>query len=276
MRSTSFGGSCLALYLLSLATALSGCASGGTAPPVLAKSDGDGGWYVSSLVSYDLPAGTVVSFEPDYGAGNCIREQKKWSHVVTTADPGVGHLTPMFTAVSNLIVESCAWERSRASWNITAVTPAGVQKTANIRLVTGSPNTQLHTVDVECHFITDLACSGGSDTKHFRDQAPEPKLRLGPIAPPPRAAELTCRAEVNARIGQPLVNLEICTIEGQPRPTLEIRAPEGVTVKRWPTENDSALVLNGTVHHRLLAMIEITASLPTGWTQTRYVELLVK
>ena len=71
-------------------------------------------------------------------------------------------------------------------------------------------------------------------------------------------------------MGEPIKDRHICTIQGNPRPKVEVRGlPPGVTLTRGPTENDTWLVLNGTFREDFFGVVEVTASLPNGWADTK-------
>jgi hypothetical protein len=65
---------------------------------------------------------------------------------------------------------------------------------------------------------------------------------------------VTCGG-LSAKVGDTLKDAHIATADGSPLPTVEVsldphshqRFPPGLTWQRWPTANDSWLVLNGTV-----------------------------
>lgn len=228
-------------------------------------------WSVHMRPSYDLPTGTKITYTYDAPSGNCIKNWRSWSE--TIGGPSHGETRPMFAAVVGAFWESCAWERSYGSWNITAVTPSGESGTVNIRIMTGAPNLPSHYAEVQCHFSKGLGCSGGSDTQLTKfGGIPTPSLRLGPLdsVQPPRAMELTCTGTAHLSIGKPMNNHHPCTIEGYPRPKIDVRGlPEGITLTRWPTENDTWLVLNGTLNKPFYGPITVTSTLPSGWADSR-------
>ena len=250
------------------------------AKPKLLKDNPN--WQVNMRPSYDLPAGTKVTYAYDAPSGNCIYNWSTWTETVDATGQGDrGEFRHMFTTVvGNPITERCPWERSYGSWNITAVTPAGVTKTANIRIMTGLPNIYSHYAEVQCHFVQGLACTGGSHTQPATfGGVPSPPLRLGPIdsAPPPRAPELMCTGTAHFAIGKAMDNHHVCTIEGYPRPSLDVQGlPAGVTAARWPTPNDTWIVVNGTPSSKSMTPVTVKASLPSGWQDTKTFWIEVK
>lgn len=228
-------------------------------------------WQVDMRTTYDLPAGTKVRFVYDAPSGNCIKGWSSWDE--TVGDPNRVETKKIFSAVVGAFWESCAWERSYGSWNITAVTPDGETGSVNIRVITGAPNLPAHYAEVQCHYGKGLGCTGGSDSQmnEFGGK-PTPSLRLGPIngGQPPIAPELNCTATAHLSVGKPMANHHPCTIEGYPRPKIEVRGlPPGITLTRWPNETDTWLVLNGTLTQPFYGPITVTASLPNGWATSR-------
>ena len=247
-----------------------------TADPNLLRENPN--WQVNMRPSYDLPKGTKVTYEYDAPSGNCIRNWSSWTETVGEGDRG--EVRNMFQVVAGNFWESCAWERSYGSWNITAVTPTGVTKKANIRIMTGLPNIYSHYAEMQCHFPQGLGCAGGSDTQMVKlGKVPTPPLRLGPIdePSPPRAPELICTGTAHLSIGKPMNNNHPCTIEGNPRPKVEVSGlPAGITLTRWPSENDTWLVLNGTMNRSHFGPVTVTARLPSGWADSKTFWLEVK
>lgn len=278
MRSTSFDRSCIALCLLPLAVASTACASGPkasstTAPPPAATSPTPGASDqqpaarpdqlkanrgVEFVVIYDLPEGTKVTWEPDYQAGLCMKDQSTWIDTAAPDDKGGGGARSAVTFVNDF-PESCGWQKSRASWNLTVETGSGHKATANVQLLSGGVG--VAKIYALCQLVKDIACTDGQ-ARYLGDDSPNAPLRLGPMNLPP---ELSCARSVRVTIGQPLNNLHVCTLEGYPRPTFySSTLPPGVRLTRWPTEKDTWLVLNGTINREPAGPFYVDARLE-GW-----------
>jgi hypothetical protein len=290
MRSRSFGGSCIVLCLLPLAVALTGCASGSkgsttavapasavTSPPPAASNQQPAAGPdqlkvnrgVEFVVSYELPEGAKVTWEPDYQAGQCIKDQSRWVDTAARGDQGGGGAKSAVTFVNDW-PESCGWQISRAWWNVTAQTGNGHSATARIEVRSGGAGvSKIYTV---CQASKDIACTGGQ-ARYLGDDPPNAPLYLGPMNLPP---ELSCAQSVRVTIGQPLNNLHVCTLEGYPRPTFHSSSlPPGVTLTRWPTEKDTWLVLNGTINSEPAGLFYVDARLE-GWEDEGFFSIEVE
>jgi len=240
------------------------------------KAEEGGDWLVGMRITYDLPVGTRVTYAFDHTSSNCISSPFAASAVTeTVAKSGEKHYSEkMFQASSDFLFGSCTYERSWASWNITAVAPSGASHTANIRIVTGKPNPiGYHYAEVECHFQKGMGCTGGGpqSTKIEQQFGAIVPLRLGPLegTPPPRAPELICTGTAHVRQGEPMDGTHPCTIEGYPLPTVKVTGlPASVTLTRWPTENDTWLVLKGSVNVPYRTAVTVTAS-RDGWADSK-------
>jgi hypothetical protein len=58
---------------------------------------------------------------------------------------------------------------------------------------------------------------------------------------------MECVPHSTAKVGDTLKDFHICTSDGRPLPTVSVEGqlPQEVTWKRWPTPNDTWIVLNG-------------------------------
>lgn len=223
-------------------------------------------WAVLMQIDYKrLPEGTKVSYVYDRPAGNCVRDWRDWKETTTAGEHGP-YL--MFTAVGGSIWESCGYERSYGSWNITARAPTGATGSVNIRIMTGVPSAGVHFAEVQCHFVKGLECEGGSSFEYARfGKNVKPMLRLGPLAtPPPGTPQLICTHGVSVKAGKPINDEFACEIDGSPRPALTIHGlPAGLTLAPGPTADSKRLLLSGQVDRSFHGTVTVAASLPDDW-----------
>ena len=68
---------------------------------------------------------------------------------------------------------------------------------------------------------------------------------VGP--PPPPGPALECVPHSTAKVGDTLKDFHICTSDGRPLPVVSVEGqlPQATSWKRWPTDNDTWIVLNG-------------------------------
>jgi hypothetical protein len=88
------------------------------------------------------------------------------------------------------------------------------------------------------------------DVRTVATPAPgEPGVKIsyevGP--PPPPGPALECVPHSTAKVGDTLKDFHICTSDGRPLPVVSVEGqlPPETTWKRWPTNNDTWIVLNG-------------------------------
>jgi hypothetical protein len=261
MKPSSSVRSRLAPCLLSVAIACSACASRPSPSPLKEE------YKLQFDVSYELPPGSTVTWEPDYPAGNCIKDQEKWTDTVAADGKGGGGRRSGFTAINDW-PKSCGWERSTGSWNVTVQAPEGSKASANVEVTTRFYPSG--TWGSECHSLQDVECKGGDADSALFDR-PVPPLHLGPMYLQ-RAPDLSCTGGIRARKDQPIQDVHICTLEGYPRPKLSVAGiTSKVSVRRWPTERDTWLVVSGVFDYA--TTIQITAYLPGGWTAYRTVQV---
>ncbi len=233
-------------------------------------------WTALLVPSFDLPAGTVVRLNYDPPSGNCLQVYNSFA-ITTPASPTL--LMFLTTAVSSPL-ESCAYERSYGTWNIAATTPRGVIGTGRLYITSGVPNPVVHTLAVACVNMSGMSCTAGPASVGS-GLTVTTTVKLGPMdraepepGPGPTAPSLSCVNNIRVTPGEALDsrNSHICTLEGNPRPDFRVSGlPEGVSLRRWPTANDTWLVLNGSIAAPGGHNITVTAELPGGWSQTRTV-----
>jgi hypothetical protein len=231
-------------------------------------------WGVYMQVDYALVEGTKVRYLYDRPAGNCVRDWRDWEETAGGGDYGS---RLMFTAVAGSMWDSCAYERSYGSWNITATAPDGATGSVNIRIMTGSANAGAHYAEVQCHFAKDLACVGGSDIQIAKlGKKVTPRLRLGPLtsAPPPAKHRLRCTHSVYMVAGESIHEEPTCTTEGFPHPEVRVDGlPAGLTLTRAAPPLDDRLVLSGRVDRHFRGQVTVTVLLPGGLIERRSFQL---
>jgi hypothetical protein len=218
---------------------------------------------VHAISTYNIPTGTKVTWK--YLGGNCTQGESYGDFIYNPDQPvpAFGH----FTAKAEL-GEFCAFEKSNARYNVRFQTPNGLDKNVNINLAQGSsPNIYVRSFHFDCE-AGDIGCQGGSDTAIAELESVKVPITFGPLKdaePPEKDPSLSCGGFFHVKVDQPVVDLHVCTSEGSPLPNLayEGSVPSGVTGKRWPTDQDSWIVLNGTFHEAGLFQFQVRATLPS-------------